>query len=135
MNGAGTKPRVEVAIALVWRAGRLLVTRRPAGVHLAGRWEFPGGKLAPGETPEAAAARELFEEAGVVGRARSRRRRIDWDYAERHVTLHPIELDWVEGDGELREVTELRWVTPDELPSLEFPEANADLVAELTTPD
>jgi len=124
---------VEVAIALVWRGERLLVTRRPAGVHLAGFWEFPGGKLAPGESPEACAEREVLEEVGIVARARGRRPRVEWEYPERRVTLHPVDCDWLEGEGAAREVAELRFVERHELATLEFPKANAGLVSALLT--
>jgi mutator protein MutT len=127
----GEKPHVPVAIALVWRDGRLLVTRRPPGVHLALLWEFPGGKLRAGETPEACAEREVREEVGVVVRARGRRSVIEWEYPERRVTLHPVDCEWIEGDGTAREVSELRWAAPDELEKLDFPEANAGLIATL----
>ena len=126
------KRHVEVAIALVWRDGRVLVTRRPDNVHLAGLWEFPGGKLGPGETAEACAERELYEEVDVVARARSRRASIEWEYAERHVTLHPVNCEWVRGDGSAREVSELRWALPEELGELEFPAANASLLRTLS---
>ena len=125
------KPLVVVAIALVFRERRLLVTRRPSGAHLAGLWEFPGGKVQSSESPEACAERELIEEVGVVARARRRRKAIDWEYAERRVTLHPVECDWVEGDGTLIEVAELRWLEPRELAGLAFPEANASLIRAL----
>jgi len=127
-----SKRHVEVAIALVWRDGRLLVTRRPENVHLAGHWEFPGGKLAPGETPEACAERELHEETRVVARAQSLRASIEWEYPERRVTLHPVDCEWVRGEGTAREVTELRWVLPEELGELDFPAANASLVRALS---
>ena len=122
---------LEVAIALVWRAGRLLVTRRPPGVHLAGLWEFPGGKLRTDESPEACAERELVEEVGVVARARARRSSIEWTYPERRITLHPIDCEWVEGDGSPREVAEVRWIDLGELATLDFPPANAELVRTL----
>lgn len=57
--------RLVVAAALVDADGRVLVTERPEGKHLAGLWEFPGGKVEPGETPEAALIRELHEELGI----------------------------------------------------------------------
>jgi hypothetical protein len=66
-----------------------------------------------------------------VANARARRPSIDWEYPERRVTLHPVDCDWVEGNGTAREVAELRWVMPSELGELEFPEANASLIAEL----
>lgn len=123
--------RVEVAIALVWRGERLLVSRRPADVHLGGYWEFPGGKLAPGESPEACAVREVFEETYVTARAYGRRATIAWSYPTRSVLLHPIDCEWVSGEGRAREVAELRWVERSSLSELKFPEANATLVAEI----
>jgi len=125
------RPDIAVALALVWRDGRLLVTRRPSGVHLAGFWEFPGGKLRDGESPEACAERELREEVGVTGRARARRPPIEWEYPERRVTLHPVDCDWVAGDGDALEVAALRWIELAELAELDLPPANAGLVATL----
>jgi 8-oxo-dGTP diphosphatase len=62
---AGLPILLVAAAALVDRDGRVLVAQRPAGKHLAGTWEFPGGKLEPGEAPEAALVRELAEELGI----------------------------------------------------------------------
>jgi mutator protein MutT len=123
---------IEVAIALVWRGERVLVTRRPKDTHLGGLWEFPGGKLRREETPDAAAEREVLEETGVRARARGRRATIDWSYPERQLRLHPVDCDWLAGEGEARGVTELRWATVAELAGLEFPPANAALIAELS---
>src|ERR1051325_2426350 len=65
-TGADPKPIVLVAaVALIDADGRVLLAERPAGKHLAGLWEFPGGKVMPGETPEAALIRELAEELGI----------------------------------------------------------------------
>lgn len=125
------KPRVEVALALVFRARRLLVTRRKKQAHLGGFWELPGGKMADGESAEACAVREVFEETRVVVTGRRGRATIEWEYPERHVALHPVECDWVSGDGELVEVTDLAWVTSAELTAREFPPANAALMREL----
>jgi mutator protein MutT len=123
---------IDVAIALVWRAERLLVTRRLPEAHLGGLWEFPGGKIRMGETPDDAAMREVLEETGVVVRARGRRTPIEWRYPERTVRLHPVDCDWLEGEGEPRGVSELRWVGLSDLVLLEFPPANAALLAELS---
>ena len=122
---------IEVALALVWRDGRLLVTRRPAGVHLAGYWEFPGGKIGRGETPEAAAEREVREEVGIRCRARGRRSPLRHTYPERTVVLHPVDCDWIEGEAVLRDVSAAEWVPPERLTEYEFPPANAGLLAAL----
>jgi mutator protein MutT len=125
------KPRIDVAIALVFRDGRLLVTRRRADVHLGGFWELPGGKIRAGESAEAAAVREVEEETHVVVAARQRRPTIDWDYPERRVALHPVECDWVQGDGELVQVADLAWATKADLSARTFPPANTELIREL----
>src|SRR6476661_7764165 len=66
-TGADPRPIVLVAaVALIDADGRVLIAERPAGKHLAGLWEFPGGKVEPGETPEACVIRELHEELGIV---------------------------------------------------------------------
>lgn len=125
------KPALEIALALCVRDGRVLVTRRKAGAHLGGFWEFPGGKREGAETFEACALRELEEETGVTARALRALSAIVWEYPERCVVLHPVECAWTAGDGELREVAELRWVRAGELLTLAFPPANAELVREL----
>jgi len=122
---------IEVALALVWRDGRLLVTRRPSGVHLAGYWEFPGGKIGPGEAPERAAEREVREEVGMGCRARARRALIRHRYPERVVVLHPVDCDWTDGEAVLRGVSAAEWVAPERLADYSFPPANAELIAGL----
>ncbi len=123
--------KVEVAIALVWKDGRLLLSRRPDDAHLGGLWEFPGGKLEAGESPERAAEREVLEELGVICSARSRRAPIEHDYIDRSVVLHPVDCEYVSGEPRALQVTELAWALPSELGQYAFPEANAELVAEL----
>jgi len=65
IRNGGSGPLIVVAAALADRAGRVLLQRRAPGRAMAGLWEFPGGKVEPGETPEAALARELEEELGL----------------------------------------------------------------------
>lgn len=62
------EPRLQVVAAVVWHDGRLLLTQRPPGGPLGGQWEFPGGKIEPGETPEQAVVREIREELHVGAR-------------------------------------------------------------------
>ncbi len=127
-SDATASPRLEVAIALVFRGRRLLVTQRPKAAHLGGSWELPGGKLAPGETAEDCAVREVREETAVEVVAKKRLPAIDWDYPERRVRLHPVECEWVRGEGERLEVTGLIWATKADLSTREFPPANVALI-------
>jgi len=123
--------RIEVAMALVVRERRLLVTQRKAEAHLGGMWELPGGKLGPGESVEACVEREVREETGIVIRARRRLPTIEWDYPERRVALHPVECDWISGEGALLEVAGLCWATRAELQARQFRPANKQLIDEL----
>jgi 8-oxo-dGTP diphosphatase len=118
---------VIVAAAIVEREGRLLLTRRLEGTHLAGTWEFPGGKCEPGETPEACLVRELREELAseaLVGRCVLVSRHA---YPERTVELHFFEATLAhEPVPQLGQ--EMRWVPRPELHRLPLPEADAELV-------
>jgi len=123
--------RIEVAVALVFRGRRLLITERPAGTHLAGSWELPGGKVAPGENAEDCAVREVREETNVVVRAVRRLPTIEWDYPEKRVALYPVECAWLSGEGECVEVAGLVWGTIADLRAKNFPPANRSLIEEL----
>ncbi|RED18118.1 (deoxy)nucleoside triphosphate pyrophosphohydrolase [Pontivivens insulae] len=121
------------AVALVDPDGRVLMAQRPEGKSMAGLWEFPGGKVEPGESPEAALIRELHEELGIE----------TWDsclapltfashsYAEFHL-LMPLYVcrKW---NGTVRgmEGQALKWVRPKELRHLPMPEADVPLVSHL----
>lgn len=126
-----TARRIEVAVALVFRGRRLLITERPAGTHLGGSWELPGGKLGPGESAEDCAVREVREETGVVVRAVRRLPTIDWDYPEKRVALYPVECEWLSGEGQCLEVAGLVWGTRTDLLTRTFPPANAALIEAL----
>jgi 8-oxo-dGTP diphosphatase len=122
---------IDVAIGLIWRDERLLIARRPEGVHLGGLWEFPGGKAESGETPEECLLRELQEELGIEATVTGRREAIQFTYPDRTVRLHPIDCRWLSGEPHPTGCEDPRWVLPAELPSYEFPPANAALLASL----
>jgi mutator protein MutT len=124
---------VVVLAAVIERDGRFLVTRRPANTHLAGYWEFPGGKCEPGEAHDACLDRELREELGVAARVGREILTTEHTYLERTVRLH---FHQCEIDGEPRPLVgqDMRWVTRDELRLLQFPEADVQLIALLTGP-
>ena len=119
----------QIAIAVVEHAGRFLIGQRPAGVALAGLWEFPGGKLLPGESPEAGAMRECVEETGLVVRTRSRYPEQIQKYAHGTVHLQFIACEPV--DPSAAPNVPFRWVERRELAAYEFPEGNRFLLAML----
>jgi 8-oxo-dGTP diphosphatase len=120
--------RVEVALALPLVDGRLLVARRAPGTHLAGSWEFPGGKIAEGEEPAAAARRELEEETGLVACELEPLVVVVHEYPDRTVRLHVFLVR--EPQGEVT-TDAWGWKTPDELRRLETPAANAEILRAL----
>ncbi len=118
----------HVAVALIGRHGRWLVQQRRAGVHLAGLWEFPGGKVGAGESIEEALRREVIEEVGVAVASLRPLRAVEHDYGDRRVTLHPF-LCTTDGEPRGCEGQPLRWVTVEELTRLPTPAANHTFVA------
>jgi 8-oxo-dGTP diphosphatase len=120
---------VEVAAALVQdAAGRYLITRRRAGSHLAGLWEFPGGKREPGETLEAALGRELTEELSARFVVGEKIHEVRWEYPERTVVLHFYRCRLESGTIEPRESQAMAWVEPERLGEFEFPPADRELI-------
>ncbi len=119
-----------VAAALIDTDGRVLVQQRPEGKALAGLWEFPGGKIEPGETPEAALVRELHEELGIaiesacLAPAAFASEPLDG----RHMILLLYVCRKWRGIPEAREAAALRWARPIELHPLAMPPADRPLV-------
>jgi mutator protein MutT len=122
---------VEVAIAVVHRDGQVLIARRPEGTHLAGLWEFPGGKVEAGETPAQCLVRELREEMGIDVEVGAPYERLEFVYPERHVRIHPFACRLLAGEPQPHGCAELRWVRPAELGEYAFPPANATLLADI----
>lgn len=119
------------ACALVDVDGRVLIGRRPEGKALAGLWEFPGGKVEPGETPEACLIRELDEELGIKVAQACLAPFVFASHAYEHGhLLMPLYLcrKW-EGFVTAREHSALAWVKPEKMGDYPMPPADAPLVA------
>ncbi len=129
-------PVVQVAVAvIVGSDGRILISRRPDDVHQGGLWEFPGGKLEPGENVQAALRRELREELGIeVQRARPLIC-VHHDYSEQSVLLDVWKVDAFAGTPHGREGQPVLWVERDHLPDFTFPAANAPILRAARLPD
>jgi 8-oxo-dGTP diphosphatase len=99
-----------VAAALFDASGKVLIAERPAGKHMAGRWEFPGGKVAPGESEEAALARELQEELGIIVLEAQPMMRLTHRYPDREVELSMWVVDRYGGEPQALDGQRLKWV-------------------------
>jgi len=120
---------IEVAAAVLRDdEGRVLVSRRPAGRHLAGMWEFPGGKIEPGEAPEAALARELEEELGIETGPSRPLVAVRHEYPEKIVRLCLYEVHSFSGTPHGAEGQDVRWVALADLGELEMPAADRPLL-------
>lgn len=120
----------EIAIAVVEHQGKFLIGQREADKSLAGLWEFPGGKIEEGETPQQAAVRECREETGLaidVGEAYDV---LTHEYEHGALRLHFLRCTLAADASTPGE--RFRWVEADQLSNYEFPEANASLLRQLT---
>jgi mutator protein MutT len=123
---------IDVAAALVFAYGRLLITRRPPGKSLAGLWEFPGGKLEPGESWESALARELIEELDLVVQVGVLYEEITHHYPDKSIRLRFYRCTPQPGSSPRPiECSELLWVSRPDLKSHSFPAADARLLDRL----
>ena len=128
--GQAAQP-VRVVAGILWRAGRYLAVQRPEGKRHAGLWEFPGGKVEPGEALEAAMVRELAEELGITAQAPEFWREKDHTYQQGTVRLYFFHIRAFKGVPRPLEGQGLSWVTPAEGLKLAFLEADRDIVEEL----
>jgi mutator protein MutT len=123
-----------VAAALIDAAGRVLIAQRPAGKHLAGGWEFPGGKLEPGEARAAGLARELGEELGIAIRNPRPLIRVRHTYAYGEVLIDMWVVRHYSGEPRGLDGQALKWLTQGELEKTELLPADGPIVRALRLP-
>jgi 8-oxo-dGTP diphosphatase len=137
MGGRKSKARnleaVEVAAGLVFRDGKLLITRRPAGAHLGGLWEFPGGKREAGETLSECLVRELREELGIEVEVGRRLAQVTHRYPDKTVCLEFFQCRWTRFEPRTLGCPDFKWVSAAELEEYEFPAADSQLIQLLRT--
>jgi len=124
-------PVIDVAAALLFRDGKLLITQRHADAHLGGLWEFPGGKREAGETFEACLARELREELGVEAAVEELVESLTHAYPDKTVHLKFYRCRWAQHEPQPLGCAAFRWVRAVELQDYEFPAADARLLEKL----
>lgn len=122
-------PHKHIGVAVIWNdQGEILIDRRRQEGLLGGLWEFPGGKIEPGETVEDCIQREIREELAIEITVGDRLIVIDHAYTHFRVTLNVHHCAYLSGDPQPLECDEIRWVQPQDLHSYPFPKANTQII-------
>jgi mutator protein MutT len=124
-------PRKIIGAAVIWRDGKILIDRRKPGGTLGGLWEFPGGKLEPGETISQCITREIREELGIEITVGQELIVLEHTYEKFTVLLHVHHCAHKSGEPQPIECDEIRYVGLDELNHYEFPAANIQIIQAL----
>ncbi|MBF2056011.1 MAG: 8-oxo-dGTP diphosphatase MutT [Cyanobacterium sp. T60_A2020_053] len=124
-----TYPQKRISVAVIIDdSHNILIDQRPPHDSMGGYWEFPGGKIEEGETPEDCVIREIKEELGVDIVIDSHLMDINHNYPEFTLTLMVFKCHIIAGNPQPLESVEVRWVTPSELTNFQFPEANQAII-------
>ncbi len=122
---------VEVVAALIWDKNKFLACRRPANKGNALLWEFVGGKVEPGETKEEALIRECREELAIKVTVGEEFMDVVHQYPGALVHLTLFNASIAEGEPQMLEHSDIRWITPEEIPEYEFCPADKEILAEI----
>jgi mutator protein MutT len=121
-------PHYHVTAAIIKESDKVLITRRPTGSHLAGYWEFPGGKQEPGEDLEQCLARELAEEIGIKVRVDELFMEVKHTYPDKRISLHVFKCTPISGTPDTLQCSELKWVPISALHCFTFPPPDLRIV-------
>ena len=121
---------IEVAAAVIVRDGRIFATQRGYGEYK-DWWEFPGGKIEPGETPQQALVREIREELATGIAVGSLVRTVEWDYPGFHLTMHCYWCTLDSAKPRLLEHEAARWLSRDELASVSWLPADREIIEDI----
>jgi len=119
---------IEVTCAIIQDGLKVLAVKRAHGMHLAGKWEFPGGKIEAGETQEDCIVREIREELDIEVKALKKLKSIEHHYPEKNIRLIPFLCSITSGDIDLKEHEESRWVLKNEILVLDWAEADTKVI-------
>ena len=122
---------IRVTAAVLRKDGLILIARRKKGKHMGNKWEFPGGKIDPGETPEECLARELDEEFSIRARIGQFLLSTRFQNDEVNLELLAYEAEHLSGDFQLHEHEEIRWVLPEEAVQFDLADSDRTIALEL----
>lgn len=121
---------MQVTCAIIWGAGgKVLAARRGPGIHLSGKWEFPGGKVEPNESAEACIVREIREELAIHVRITKKLQEVVHHYPHLSICLLPFECRIVSGTIQLHDHSAVGWFTQAELSRLDLAPADRKVLA------
>jgi 8-oxo-dGTP diphosphatase len=129
MTTEACRRTLHVACALIEREGLLLAVQRSAAMSLPLKWEFPGGKIEPGEDPAACLRREVREELGVDVETGASLPAAAHDYPGFSVVLYPLRCRIIAGEPTLHEHADARWLSPADLLSVDWAAADLPVLA------
>lgn len=135
VSGSGDKiytiiKSIEVVAAVIFRGNKIFATQRSYGEFKDG-WEFPGGKMEPGESKEDALKRELREELNVEIEVESLIKTIEYDYPNFHLTMHCFKSKLKKGEPELLEHEAARWVSKGEIDNIAWLPADVEIIEQV----
>lgn len=122
---------IPVVAGFLRQDGKILVGQRPENHSLAGQWEFPGGKIELGETPEVALARELSEELGVDAHIGELKLACTHSYGDVGILILFFEVNYWKGEVKPKHHMMLEWIYPEELKTRNIPEANRKILDQI----
>lgn len=121
---------IQVVAAIIKKDEKIFATQRGTG-EFQGGWEFPGGKIEPGETPQRALIREIMEELDAKIKVNELFEIVEYDYPNFHLTMHCFWCEVISGDLILKEHQDAKWLTKKELDSVEWLPADLGLIEKL----
>jgi 8-oxo-dGTP diphosphatase len=122
---------VIVTAGIIEKEGKILIAQRKAGDKLEYKWEFPGGKIEEGETPEECLVRELSEEFGIEAKVKSFFGESKYAYSHIYIDMLAYRVDYLGGEFRLNSHRQVRWVQPSEMSQYDFAEADKPIVEKL----
>lgn len=125
---------IRVTAGVIEQEGKILIAQRKKGDRLEGKWEFPGGKIEVGESPEACLQRELHEEFGIESEVSTFICESDYQYPNIHILLLAYHVQYLSGIFQLHNHAAIRWVTLEEMKQFDFASADLPIIEALKNP-
>jgi len=124
---------IDVTAAVIEQNGKFLIAKRKKGKHLENKWEFPGGKIEPGESPEKCLVRELREKFDIVAEIADFITESVFDYGDRKIRLLGYHAKYISGEFRLNAHDDIKWVFANEFVRFDFAAADLPLIDKLLT--